>query len=64
MVLYKILYIEWATRSLADMQTIYHSFTHSNYRAKASEFISGDKPIHVLNNCHVILIGMVLQETN
>jgi len=25
-------------------------------KAKASEFIMGDKPIHVLNNCHVIII--------
>ena len=26
--------------------------------AKASEFIMGDKPIHVLNNCHEITLGM------
>ena len=26
--------------------------------AKASEFILGDKPIHVLNNCHEIQLGM------
>merc|ERR1712223_2330062 len=25
-------------------------------KAKASEFILGDKPIHVLNNCHVIIL--------
>merc|ERR1712083_1253861 len=25
-------------------------------KAKASEFILGDKPIHVLNNCHEIII--------
>merc|ERR1712129_232155 len=25
-------------------------------KAKASEFIAGEKPIHVLNNCHVIVL--------
>ena len=25
-------------------------------KAKASEFIAGDKPIHILNNCHEIIL--------
>ena len=25
-------------------------------KAKASEFIAGDKPIHILNNCHEIVL--------